>query len=134
MSNNVPTAPTGVRVSCAVLLGIAVAAMAMPLGVGIKIIILIAAAGAGLLFTFNHPYRKEVRAAVEARGERYRTSVAQVMPLFPLWLALMVLPVIHFTSVAAQWGLCAAVLVVAASYAYIVFPQLDGTAHIKPRG
>lgn len=133
MTKNLPTAPLGVRISCAICLGIAVATMAAPLAVGIKIVVLIIAAAAGLLLTFNHPYRREVRKEVESRGTPYKTSVAQVMPLFPLWLALMILPAIRLSSIGAQWGLFAVALLAASIYTYFVFPQIDGTAHIKPR-
>lgn len=131
MSNNVPTAPPAVRITCAILLGIAVAVAGAPLGPGIKVIVLVLAAGGGLLFTFNHPYRRDVRKEVESRGTRYRTSAVQVMPLFPLWIALMTLPIINVGSIPAQWGLAVVALVSAAGYSYYFFPHIDGTAHLK---
>ena len=109
--------------------GLAVGIMIAPLAPGFQAIVLIASVGIALLMTFSHPYRKQVRAEVEKRGERYRTSAAQVMPLFPLWLALMVLPLMSTRS----WVLMVIIWVVASAYAWFVYPQIDGTAHIKPQ-
>src|SRR5699024_11926175 len=65
------------------------------------------------LVTFSHPYRKKVRAAVESTGRKYKTSVAQIMPLFPLWLALMILPAFQIHS----WVATLIVLALAGAYA-----------------
>ena len=121
------TAPTPVRATTSLLLGLAVAIMAMPIATGIKLIGLLLSVAIALLVTFNHPYRREVRKAVEVRNEKYTTSFTQVLPLFPLWLALMVLPIM-----ASSWVLAGIVFVIAAGYTWLVHPQLDGTAHIRP--
>lgn len=120
--------PLAVRVVGSVLLGLAVATMAMPLSNGIKVILLILAVGGAMMFTFSHPYRRDVRAEVEKRGERYRTSVNQIMPLFPLWLALMILPAFALNS----WVIALIVAVIAGGYAWMVYPHIDGTKHIRP--
>ncbi|WP_462398361.1 hypothetical protein [Corynebacterium falsenii] len=121
--------PTTVRAVGSLFFGLAVGIMIAPLAPGFQAIVLIASVGIALLMTFSHPYRKQVRAEVEKRGERYRTSAAQVMPLFPLWLALMVLPLMSTRS----WVLMVIIWVVASAYAWFVYPQIDGTAHIKPQ-
>ncbi|WP_295645455.1 hypothetical protein [uncultured Corynebacterium sp.] len=120
--------PLSVRLAGSVLLGLAVATMAMPLSNGIKVIILILAVGGAMMFTFSHPYRRDVRAEVEKRGERYRTSVNQIMPLFPLWLGLMILPAFALNS----WVIALVVAVIAGGYAWMVYPHIDGTKHIRP--
>lgn len=120
-------APTYVRAITAALLGLGVAAMAAPLANGFKVVILIVAVAGALLMTFNHPYRRQVREAVEARGERYSTSWNQVLPLFPLWLALMSLPIIK-----GNWIFALVVWGIAAAYSWVVHPHLDGTRHIRP--
>lgn len=120
-------APTSVRAATSVLMGLAVAAMAMPIPNGFKVVGLLICAAAALLVTFSHPYRRRVREAVEQRNEKYTTSWAQFLPLFPLWLALMVLPI-----VAGSWVIAAIVFVVAAGYTWLIHPQIDGTAHIRP--
>lgn len=121
--------PTTVRAVGSLFFGLAVGIMIAPLAPGFQAIVLIASVGIALLMTFSHPYRKQVRAEVEKRGERYRTSAAQVMPLFPLWLALMILPLMSTRS----WVLMVIIWVVASAYAWFVYPQIDGTAHIKPQ-
>lgn len=109
-------------------MGLAVGIMIAPLAPGFQAIVLIVCAGAACLSIFSHPYRKLVREEVEKRNQRYRTSAAQVLPVFPLWLALMCLPLVQHRA----WWLVALVAAVAGAYTWFVFPQLDGTAHIKP--
>ena len=120
--------PLTVRLVGSILLGLAVATMAMPLANGVKVILLILAVGGAMMFTFSHPYRRDVRAEVEKRGERYRTSVNQIMPLFPLWLALLILPAFALNS----WLIALLVAIIAGGYAWMVYSQIDGTRHIRP--
>lgn len=122
---SVPRVPTVVRAGGTALFSFATAGMAMPLGYGIRAIILVLGVGGALLLTFSHPYRTQVRAAVESRGVAYKTQVAQLLPLFPLWLLLMVLPIFP-----ASWLLAAGVAVVAGAYIWVVYPQIDGTKFI----
>ena len=123
-------APEGVRAAASLLLGLGVAAMVMPLATTWQVMVLIIAIGAGFLVTFSHPYRKKVRAAVESTGRKYKTSVAQIMPLFPLWLALMILPAFQIHS----WIAALIVLALAGAYAWISFPSIDGTRYIAEPG
>lgn len=120
------TAPLSARATTSVFLGIAVGIMGAPLANGVKMIVLILAVAIGLLATFSHPYRRLVRSAVESTGARYSTSAAQVMPLFPLWIALMSLPM-----VAGSWPLALGALIIAATYTWFIHPHIDGTAHLK---
>lgn len=123
-------APEGVRAAASLLLGLGVAAMVMPLATTWQVMVLIIAIGAGFLVTFSHPYRKKVRAAVESTGRKYKTSVAQIMPLFPLWLALMILPAFQIHS----WIAALIVLALAGAYAWISFPSIDGTRYLAEPG
>ena len=123
-------APEGVRAAASLLLGLGVAAMVMPLATTWQVMVLIIAIGAGFLVTFSHPYRKKVRAAVESTGRKYKTSVAQIMPLFPLWLALMILPAFQIRS----WIAALIVLALAGAYAWISFPSIDGTRYLAEPG
>ena len=123
-------APEGVRAVASLLLGLGVAAMVMPLATTWQVMVLIIAIGAGFLVTFSHPYRKKVRAAVESTGRKYKTSVAQIMPLFPLWLALMILPAFQIHS----WIAALIVLALAGAYAWISFPSIDGTRYLAEPG
>lgn len=123
-------APEGVRAAASLLLGLGVAAMVMPLATTWQVMVLVIAIGAGFLVTFSHPYRKKVRAAVESTGRKYKTSVAQIMPLFPLWLALMILPAFQIHS----WIAALIVLALAGAYAWASFPSIDGTRHLAEPG
>lgn len=123
-------APEGVRAAASLLLGLGVAAMAMPLATTWQVLVLVIAIGAGFLVTFSHPYRKKVRAAVESTGRKYKTSVAQIMPLFPLWLALMILPAFQIHS----WIAALIVLALAGAYAWVSFPSIDGTRYLAEPG
>lgn len=123
-------APEGVRAAASLLLGLGVAAMVMPLATTWQVMVLIIAIGAGFLVTFSHHYRKKVRAAVESTGRKYKTSVAQIMPLFPLWLALMILPAFQIHS----WIAALIVLALAGAYAWISFPSIDGTRYLAEPG
>lgn len=82
---------------------------------------------AGLLWLFSHPYRRDVRAAVEARGDRYTTRVKQVVPLFPIWLALMLVPAFEF----GNWAIAVIAWAVAGVYAWQVVPRIDGTRELE---
>ena len=123
-------APEGVRAVASLLLGLGVAAMVMPLATTWQVMVLVIAIGAGFLVTFSHPYRKKVRAAVESTGRKYKTSVAQIMPLFPLWLALMILPAFQIHS----WVATLIVLALAGAYAWVSFPSIDGTRYLAEPG
>ncbi|HEY4597912.1 hypothetical protein [Corynebacterium sp.] len=123
-------APEGVRAAASLLLGLGVAAMVMPLATTWQVMVLIIAIGVGFLVTFSHPYRKKVRAAVESTGRKYKTSVAQIMPLFPLWLALMILPAFQIHS----WIAALIVLALAGAYAWLSFPSIDGTRYLAEPG
>ena len=120
--------PGAVRAAASALFGLAVGIMAAPLTPGFQVIVLVVTVGAALLLTFSHPYRRQVRAEVEKRGERYRTSAAQVAPLFPLWIALMAIPLLNTRS----WTLVIIAWIIAGAYTWFIYPHIDGTAHIKP--
>lgn len=131
MSSSTPVIqpPVRVRAISSVLFGLAVGIMAGPIAPGIQVVVLVLCVGAALLLTFIHPYRRKVREEVEKRGERYRTSVAQVMPLFPLWIGLMTLPMLSTRS----WLLVVIFWAIAGAYTWFVYHHIDGTAHIKPQ-
>ena len=86
--------PNLVRTIASLLLGGAVGVMGFAIAPLLKVILLIVFAGAGLLFITIHPYRRDVSAAYMNRYGEYRTTVRRLIPLFPDWLALMILPVI----------------------------------------
>ena len=119
--------PNLVRTIASLLLGGAVGVMGFAIAPLLKVILLIVLAGAGLLFITIHPYRRDVSAAYMNRYGEYRTTVRRLIPLFPDWLALMILPVIPMQG--TFLGIIA--FVVASVYNYLVFPWIDGTAYTQ---
>lgn len=125
--NPTPETPRPVRIGAAMLMGVGVGALATPISTTMRVILLVVFIGAGLLYIFGHPYRRDVRAAVEARGDRYTTRVKQIIPLFPIWLALMLLPPFQFDN----WAVAILVWIVAGAYTWQVIPRIDGTRELE---
>lgn len=119
----VPDTPTELRIGASVLFGLGVGALATPLDRTVQAALLVGFLGAGLLWIFSHPYRTDVRKAVESRGHRYTTRFSQLVPLLPLWLALMLVPGLELDN----WFAGVGVAVVAAVYSWLIVPFIDGT-------
>lgn len=125
--NPTPVTPRPLRAGAAVLIGAGVGALATPLSTGFRVVLMLVFLAAGLLWLFSHPYRRDVRAAVEARGDRYTTRIKQVVPLFPIWLALMLVPAFEF----GNWAIAVIAWAVAGVYAWQVVPRIDGTRELE---
>lgn len=119
----VPDTPTGPRLGAAILFGLGVGALATPLDRTVQAGLLVVCLGAGLLWVFSHPYRADLRTAVESRGHRYATKFSQFIPLLPLWLALMLVPGLELDN----WFAALGVALVAAVYSWLTVPFIDGT-------
>lgn len=124
--SSLPETPRPLRAGVAALIGGGVGALATPLPLEIRVILMVVFLAGGLLWMFSHPYRRDVRAAVEARGDRYTTRIKQVIPLFPVWLGLMLVPGFQFNN----WGIAVVIWIVAGVYTWQVVPRLDGTREI----
>ncbi|WP_448853861.1 hypothetical protein [Corynebacterium frankenforstense] len=118
----IPTPPV-VRLGTSALFGLAVAVLTTPLPRGAQVAVMIAAVAAGCLLTFSHPYRREMRTFLDKRGIEARPRLGQVLPLFLVWLALMLAPLL---APAATWVTLVAFLVVF-GWMFWVFPHVDGT-------
>lgn len=125
--NPTPETPRPVRAGAAALMGVGVGALATPLPPGIRVALMVVFLGAGLAWLFSHPYRRDIRAAVEANGQRYTTRVKQIVPLFPVWLALMLLPPFQIDN----WAIAVLVWIVAGAYIWQVTSRLDGTRELE---
>ena len=125
--NPTPVTPRPLRAGVAILIGAGVGTLATPLSTGFRVVLMLAFLAAGLLWLFSHPYRRDVRAAVEARGDRYTTRIKQVVPLFPIWLALMLVPAFEF----GNWAIAVIAWAVAGVYAWQVVPRIDGTRELE---
>lgn len=121
-----PETPSTLRIGVAILIGAGVGALAAPLSTEMRVVLMLGFLAAGLLWLFSHPYRRDVRATVEARGDRYTTRIKQVVPLFPVWLALMLVPAFEFNN----WAISVVAWVLAGAYAWLVVPRLDGTREL----
>ncbi|WKD61894.1 hypothetical protein CCICO_09430 [Corynebacterium ciconiae DSM 44920] len=118
----IPT-PTPVRLGTSVLFGLGVAALSTSLPRGVQVATMVLCIGVGVALIFTHPYRQRIRSYLEERGMEYRTRAGMLMPLFPVWLALMLAPV---TAPAALWA--TALLGLATfGWMWLVFPHVDGT-------
>lgn len=89
----IPTPPT-VRFISSALIAVAVAVLTTSLAREVQVITLLISAGAAFLVLFSHPYRKEIRTFLEKRNLHYTPKFSQVVPLFFVWLALMLAPLI----------------------------------------
>lgn len=122
--------PPVVRVLGSVLIGAAGAVLTTTLPRGIQAAVLVVAVAAACLLTFSHPYRARMREWAERQGVAYRLRLEQAIPLFPLWLAFMLLPL--FTM--PVWG-SVLVFLLMAGFTFLCYPHLDGTrvlAWVKP--
>lgn len=118
----IPT-PQVVRFGASALLGVGVAVLSVDLSRGIQVAVMVLAIGAAFLLTFSHPYRREIRAYLEKRNVEYKPRLSQVIPLFLVWLALMLVPAL---GPLPMWGTAVVWLVIFA-WMYWVFPHVDGS-------
>ncbi|HHU68423.1 hypothetical protein [Corynebacterium sp.] len=118
----IPT-PLLVRVGTSLLIALGVAALSTDLARGIQVGVMVGAIAAGLLLLFGHPYRREIKDFLEERNAVIKPQLGQVMPLFLVWLALMVVPVFAPLPI---WGTVLVGLAVF-GWMYLVFPHVDGT-------
>lgn len=118
----IPT-PPAVRVGASALIGIGVAVLSTDLSRGIQVAVMVISIGAAFLFTFSHPYRREIRAYLDRHNVAYKPRLGQMFPLFLVWLALMIVPAL------GPWPLWGTLLVWLATFGWMfwVFPHVDGS-------
>jgi hypothetical protein len=118
----IPTPPL-VRVGTSLLLGLGVAVLSTGLARGVQVGIMVVAIASGLLLMFSHPYRREIKAFLQRQNAVIRPRLGQVLPLFFVWLALMIVPVLAPLPV---WG-TGLVWLAVFGWMFWVFPHIDGT-------
>lgn len=118
----IPTPPV-VRVGTSLLIGLGVAVLSTGLARGVQVGIMVATIAAGLLLMFGHPYRREIKAFLKRENAAIRPSLGQVLPLFFVWLALMIVPVL---APLPLWG-TGLVWLLVFGWMFWVFPHIDGT-------
>lgn len=115
--------PALVRVGTSLLIGLGVAVLSTGLARGIQVGVMVLAIAAGLLLMFGHPYRREIKEFLAKKNVVIRPQLGQVLPLFFVWLALMVVPIFAPLPV---WG-TALVWLAVFGWMFWVFPHVDGT-------
>lgn len=118
----IPTPPV-VRVGTSLLIGLGVAVLSTGLARGVQVGIMAVSIAVGLLLMFGHPYRREIKAFLERKNAVIRPSLGQVLPLFFVWLALMIVPVF---APLPFWGTGLVGLLIF-GWMFWVFPHIDGT-------
>lgn len=118
----IPT-PGLVRVGTSLLLGAGVAVLSTDLSRGIQVAVMVLSIAAGLLLMFGHPYRREMKEYTEKHNVEYRPRLGQVIPLFVVWLALMLVPIL---APLPGWGTLLTWLAVF-GWMFWVFPHVDGS-------
>ncbi|WIM72989.1 hypothetical protein QP028_04545 [Corynebacterium suedekumii] len=118
----IPT-PAVVRLGSSLLIGLGVAALSTGFPRGIQVAVMVVAIAAGLLLLFGHPYRREMKEFLEKKNVVAKPRLTQVMPLFFVWLALMIVPVFAPMPI---WG-TALVWLAVFGWMYWVFPHVDGS-------
>lgn len=118
----VPT-PYSVRILSSLLIGMGVAALSTSLPRGVQVIVLVLSIGAGCLLIFSHPYRRKIRATMESHHVAYRPTLSSMLPLFLVWLALMITPMVAPLPLLGSALLWAGI----SSWMYLVLPHIDGS-------
>ncbi|MFC6318486.1 hypothetical protein [Corynebacterium gerontici] len=118
----IPTPPV-VRFGSSALIGTGVAMLTTGLPRGVQVIAMVIFVGVGIMLIFSHPYRREIRAFLEARNLHYTPKFTQILPLFMVWLALMLAPILAPLPIIGSIG-CGLVIF---GWMYLVFPHVDGT-------
>ena len=117
----IPT-PLWVRLGASLLAGAAVAVgtsrIHFGLALGLSLVFILAACAVVLL----HPYRVRMREFAEDHNVTMVPSIAQLLPLMVLWLAIMVAPLIALPV----WG-SVLVGVLVGGAAFLLFPHVDGS-------
>lgn len=118
----IPT-PEVVRFGSSFLIAAGVAVLTTGLPRGVQVAAMVICIAAGILLIFSHPYRRQIKAFLEERNLYYKPKFTQILPMFMVWLALMLAPVL---APAAIW-VTVIVFLAVLGWMLLVFPHIDGT-------
>lgn len=118
----IPT-PEVVRFGSSFLIAAGVAVLTTGLPRGVQVAAMVICTAAGILLIFSHPYRRQIKAFLEERNLYYKPKFTQILPMFMVWLALMLAPVL---APAAIW-VTVIVFLAVLGWMLLVFPHIDGT-------
>ncbi|MBZ8176790.1 hypothetical protein GSS88_03110 [Corynebacterium sp. 3HC-13] len=125
----IPT-PASVRIFASLLTGLAVAILSTSLSRGVQVSIMVLCIGISCLLIFSHPYRRKIRTYLESHNVVYRPTLTSLFPLFLVWLALMLVPVL---APLPSYGTFLIWIGISA-WMYLSIPHIDGSralAHIS---
>ncbi|MBN9644067.1 hypothetical protein ACFSSC_02060 [Corynebacterium mendelii] len=125
MKNHITPVPTPlvVRATSSVLVAAGVAVMGADLANSWKAATMMLCIGTAMLVIFSHPYRRRMREYTETHNRDYKFRLAALLPLFPVWLALMTMPA--FAPLAIGWLIIAGA--VTFGWMWLIFPHIDGS-------
>ncbi|MCZ9309312.1 hypothetical protein ACUY3K_03655 [Corynebacterium uberis] len=118
----IPT-PEPVRLGGSALIAAGVAALSLDLSHAIQLALMLIFIAAACLLIFSHPYRRDIRAFLDKRNLHYTPRLGQIIPLFLVWLTLMIIPAF---APLPLWG-SILVFVGIFGWMWLVFPHVDGT-------
>lgn len=118
----IPT-PEVVRFGSSFLIAAGVTVLTTGLPRGVQVAAMVICIAAGILLIFSHPYRRQIKAFLEERNLYYKPKFTQILPMFMVWLALMLAPVL---APAAIW-VTVIVFLAVLGWMLLVFPHIDGT-------
>ncbi|MBC3185967.1 hypothetical protein H7347_05165 [Corynebacterium sp. zg-331] len=129
----IPTPPV-VRLSSSVLGGAAVAVLSTDLPRAIQVPLVLLFLLISLSLPLIHPYRRRMREYRREHRAPWRPQVWQFLPLFALWLAIMLAPLL---APAPPW-VSALVFLATTGWLHLTFPHVDGSralayVHVSPR-
>ncbi|WPF66565.1 MULTISPECIES: hypothetical protein [unclassified Corynebacterium] len=118
----IPTPPV-VRLSSSFLGGAAVAMLSTDLSRPHQVILAFLFLLIALVLPFVHPYRHRIREYRREHQVPFQPQVWQFLPLFFLWIAIMLAPLL---APAPLWT-SVLLLLAAAGWLHLTFPHIDGT-------
>ncbi len=118
----VPTPPV-VQVGASALTALAVAILTTELTRGWQLLIAVVSLAGAIVLTLAHPYRRRLREYATQRNVSRVPRLGQVIPLFILWLVLMLAPLLAPASLWITVLLGLAVF----GWTMLTFPHFDGS-------
>ena len=117
----IPT-PGWVRLVGSALIATAVTIFASRADIAVAAIVALLSVAAAVLLTLTHPYQQQMRDFAERENVTMMPSVAQIIPLFVLWLCVMLAPLISLPA----WG-SALVWFCFFIACFLLYPHVDGS-------
>lgn len=118
----IPTPPI-VRVGASALTALAVAILTTGLTPGWRLLISVVSLIGALVLTLAHPYRRRLAEYAKKKNVSRVPRIGQVMPLFIVWLVLMLAPLLA----PAAWWVTVLLGLAVFGWMMLSFPHFDGS-------